>query len=235
MAYRGLGDTADWWRTYASPSEVYVWRVKVTGFGLASPDDPLALLRAASRSPNLLLDARGVCVSVDSEGSGTLDVVFTIREYALNANILALWPDAEDVAAAVLADDSAQARFPKLGLAEPEWLQLTGPAASVDFWRSAPILWDRQLGPSWQGGPTQAFADRDGVYIGAADAGPGLTAWKTGKPPVGSHKKGNGQSWVPLAAVGVLLGVLWFSWRGRPEAEGAEFWARRARRREQRS
>lgn len=231
-----IGDTSGWWRTYASPSDVYVWRVGVTGLVASAPDDALAVLRAASRSPNLLLDARGICLSVNAEGSGRVDVVFTIREYAMNTNVLALWPNAAEVAAIVLADDATRARSPKLALSEPEWLQLTAPPASVDFWKAAPVLWDRMLGPNWQGGPTQAFANRDGVYIGVSDEGPGLKPWTTGKKPglgPGDKKNGGGgSSWVPLVGVGLLLGILLFTSRGQA-GEGTKFWARaRARRRE---
>jgi hypothetical protein len=200
--FRALGDTSAWWRSYASLSGVYLWRAQVEGMVLVSPDDALAVVAAVGRAPNNPLDVRGIALRVSEAGTGQVDVVQTAREFSANTNLLMLWPDADEVAAAVSSDPAVKGRFPSLVLRQPEWLELTGPADAVDFWRSSPVLWDRLLGSGKLGGPTQAFSNRDGIYIGQADDGTNLRTWTGGKPPTPPNGGGHGSLGTTLLWVG---------------------------------
>ena len=215
-----LGDTSAWWRSYASPSGVYLWRAQVEGMVLVSPDDALAVVAAVGRVQNSLLDVRGIALRVSESGVGQVDVVQTSRDFATNTNLLMLWPDADEVAQAVVADPSVKGRFPSLVLRQPEWLELTGPADAVDFWRSSPILWDRLLGSGKLGGPTQAFSNRDGIYIGQADDGTGLRSWSGGKPGPAPNGGGGKSTTTILLWVGgaaIVAGALYLVTRRNKE------------------
>jgi hypothetical protein len=203
----GLGDTSDWWRLYASASEVYLWRAKLLGDAPREPTDALAMLAAVMRGAEAGLDARGVCVYATEGGGYTVDVVMTIRTFAVRTDITG-W-DAADVAAAVAADGGVRAAMPNLKLESPEWLQLTGPPQSTDFWRAHEIVWDYALAPNG-GGPTQAFADIRGVYKSPADEGPNAQPWKPKVSPLGppgGGETGKGNMAVVWAA-GIGLAVL---------------------------
>jgi hypothetical protein len=209
-----LGETSGWWQTYATASGVYLWRTQVQGCKLQSPDDALAIVAAVGRTPHNLLDVRGIALRVSDDGVGQIDVVQTARLFATNTNVLSLWPNAHDVAVAVAADPSVAGRFPALVMTASEWLELVGPPDSVDFWRSAAVLWDRSLGAGDVGGPTQSYANRDGVYIGQADDGTRLRAWGGGKKPLGPDEPGGA---VSSTTVILLLGgaaaaaaLVWF-------------------------
>jgi LPXTG-motif cell wall-anchored protein len=213
---RGIGETSAWWNTVAVPSSVYLWRVQVEGMAFQSPDDALAVVAAVGRAPNSLLDVRGIALRVSEAGIGQLDVVQTSRELATNTNLLMLWPDARGVAEAVVGDPSVKGRFPQLVLRQPEWLELAGPADAIDFWRSAPVLWDRFLGSGRMGGPTAAFSNREGVYVGQADDGTMLRSWSSGgKPGLGpSQDDGSSTTTILLWVGGAALAagaIYWFT------------------------
>jgi hypothetical protein len=179
---------------------------------LQSPDDALAIVAAVGRTPGSILDVRGIALRVSDAGVGQVDVVQTSRETATNTNLLLLWPDETDVAESIVGDASVKGRFPGLVIRQPEWLELTGPADAVDFWRSAPIIWDRLLGSGKLGGPTQSFSDRDGVYIGQSDDGTALRSWAGGSRP-GLGPSGGSQSSMTLLWVGaaaLVAGAIYY-------------------------
>ena len=219
---RGFGETSGWWRAAASPSGVYVWRGQIEGMVLQSPDDALAVVAAVGRTGNLILDLRGIALRVSEAGIGQVDVIGTSREIATNTNLLMLWPDERDVAQSIVGDPAVKGRFPQLVIRQPEWLELIGPADAVDFWRSHPVVWDRSLGSGSLGGPTQAFSNRQGIYIGQADDGTGLKSWSGGtRPDLGPSNGGGGSVgttllWVGGAAVAVGA-IYWFTRKGKKE------------------
>jgi len=208
----GLGDTSDWWRLIAKTSEVYLWRAKLTGDAPREPQDALAILAAVMRAADAGLDARGVCVYATEGGGYTIDVVMTIRSFNIRSTITG-W-SAEDIAQAVVSDGGVRAAMPGIKVEEPEWLELTGPPQSLDFWLAHAIVWDYALGPSG-GGPTQAFADVHGVYTSPSDEGPNAKPWKPTPSPLGPNGSGgkNAKSneavvWaagIGLAVLGVYL------------------------------
>lgn len=194
---RAFGDTTDWGQWYASPGEVYLWRAMATGADFQEPADANRLLRSvALAAADLSLDVRGIVVSP----TGAVTVVFT-------ADTTTPYVDpttAVEVANHVLADSAVRDRFPELSLQSARWMQLTGPPASVDFWKAHAIVWDDDVGP------LDAFAKQQGIYRGPnADAGPQLAPWATEPPDLGNGKDGKDQgnkdytipSWVLPAAV----------------------------------
>jgi hypothetical protein len=204
----GLGDTSAWWRLYALDSDVYLWRAKIKSDPPKAPEDALVILAAAMRGANAGLDARGVCVYATEGGNYAVDVVMTVRSFAVRTEITG-W-SAESIAAAVVADGGVRAAMPNLKVDSAEWLQLTGPPQAIDFWRAHEVLWDYALGPSG-GAPTQAFADVRGVYKSPADEGPNAQPWKPSDsplgPPDGGQTDGKGNMMVVWAA-GIGLAVL---------------------------
>ena len=180
VGFGGLGDTSAWYRLYARPDEVYLFRARVTGAELSHPDDALALLAAVGRASDLNLNVQGIAIE-KTPGGATIDVPMTtavVRAYAP-----LIYEDAPGIAMGMLSDPRLRERFPKLAVAAPELLQVTGPPAAIDFWRSHATLWDPTLGQSGQGGPTAAFAERAGVYLGAADGA--LKPWTVKRPGLG--------------------------------------------------
>jgi hypothetical protein len=168
----GLGDTTDWKQVWSDPAEVYLWRAFVHGAELADPSDAQLLLRAVAKSATELgMDVRGIVVGP----TGMVDVVLTtdvLQPYVLP-------PDAADVRIGALADPQLRARYPQIDLQAERFLQLTGPPASVDFWRAHATVWDDKVGP------LDAFAKMQGIYRGPnADAGPGLAPWTVSQPPL---------------------------------------------------
>lgn len=194
-----MGDTADWDLFYASPSEVYVWRAPIEGAGVSGPEDAQLVLRAIARAQINKLDVRGVVFGYYEDGSQGLDVVFTadtILPYAIPQS-------AARLAEAALSDPALRARFPSLSFPGPRWLELTGPPDAIDFWRAHAIVWDDQVGP------TDAFAQLEGIYRGEADDGPRLAPWKK-EPPVlnGKPIPGEKSAWPTLALVGLGMAAL---------------------------
>jgi hypothetical protein len=115
-------------------------------------------------------------------------------------------------------DRALRQRFPDAILSDGEWRHITGPPASLDFWRGHETIWDDVVGP------LDAFASGRGMYRGVSDQGPMLKAWSLpGESPAPPSEvlpetppsvSGNVGWWttpVGLAAVGVLAGatVLW--------------------------
>jgi hypothetical protein len=206
----GLGDTSAWWRAYATNTEVYVWRAKLQADHPSTPEDALTILAAVMKTHGAGLDARGVCVYATEGGGYGIDVVQTVRNFAIRTQLTG-W-SAEDVALGVMSDGPVRAAMPKIQIADPEWLQLTGPPQAVDFWRAHEILWDYALGGGG-GGPTQAFADVRGVYKSPSDDGSSAQAWKPGKLSLGPSGTSQGDKsniavWVAgigLVALGVYL------------------------------
>jgi len=172
-------------------------------------------VHGAAQAPTNPLNIRGICVNPSGSGQ-TVDIIFTIQSWMTNPDptgLLYHWPTAKDIAAAIAADPGVIARFRGLSMNGYAWLQLTGPASAVDFWRAQPILWDRNLGDGKIGGPTQAFADRSGAYIGAADDGISLQGMPgSGKLPIGpgNEKSSSGTTalWV-LGGIGAI-GAIWY-------------------------
>jgi hypothetical protein len=178
----GLGETSEWYRLYAVPEEVYVFRARVTGVEMTHPDDALALLAAVGRASDLNLNVQGITVNRTATDT-TIDVPMTTAMTRAYAPLL--YEDADGIATAMLMDAQLRSRFPKIGVSTPELLQLTGPPAAIDFWRSHATLWDTTLGQGGQGGPTAAFAERAGVYHGVADGAPVLKPWTVERPGLG--------------------------------------------------
>lgn len=200
-----LGDTADWYRVYASPQEAYVWRARLGGAEMRDPSDALAVLAAFGKAQDLDLNVQGICV-VKQPGGARVDVVITTKttQPALIYTPL-VNDDAESLALKLLSDGQLRQRFPQLSISEPELLQITGPPDAVDFWRSHETLWDPSLGQTGHGGPTQAFARLSGAYLGAADEGPALKAWKVDKPGLGPDQGKDGDATVFWVIGGVAL------------------------------
>lgn len=177
-----FGDTAPWSRWLASPEEVYVWRAQIAGAKLTQPADALMMLRAVAAAQDLSLDAKAVAVGPGSSfdivtgPGGRIDIIMAADSTIPYVSTT----DAEELAAALLADPTVRTRYPQLSVSAPAWLQLTGPPAAVDFWRSRPTLWDDKVGP------LDAFAKQQGVYRGTADDGPAAAQWApSGQPPLG--------------------------------------------------
>ena len=214
-----LGETSSWWQLTAGSSEVFVWRCQFTGANIATVDDALAIVHGAAQAPTNPLDVRGIAVK-PSGGGFSVDIVWTIRMWMTNPDrtgLLYHWPTAKDVATAIAADPGVRGRFPQLAMSGYEWLELEGPADALDFWRAHSILWDRALGDGKIGAPTQAFADRDGAYVGAADEGQQLRRLPgSGKkdigPPGTDQPASKTALWVALGA-GVILAAWYFGQR----------------------
>jgi hypothetical protein len=179
VARRPLGDTGDWYRVYARPDEAYLWRARLVMAELRDPSDALAVLAAFGRAQNLDLNVQGICVKQMDAGT-QVDVVLTTPTTQIYTPLVD--DDAESLAIGVMSDASLRQRFPSLAVRSPELLQITGPPDAIDFWRSHATVWDPSLGQTGHGGPTQAFANLSGAYLGAADEGPRLKPWKVDRP-----------------------------------------------------
>lgn len=172
-----MGDTERWHQLYAVPSDVYLWRARLSGVKVDEPADAQALSRAVARAiADMGLDVRGIVVDPKPEGTD-VDVVLTSdsrRPYWLGTS-------AYDVGGKLREDDVVSQRYPQLGVINATFLSLTAPPASKDFWLSHPIIWDDATGP------LDAFAKQQGIYRpGRADDGPQLQAWQADvAPPVG--------------------------------------------------
>jgi len=209
--YAAFGDTGGWARWYADPSEIYLWRAKVRGAALDDPRDAQLLLRAVARGQQLRLDVRGLVVGWGKDNVANVDVVMsadTLIPYVVPTT-------AEVVAERAAADEALRQRFPGLAFSEPQFLELTGPADAVDFWRSHQIIWDDKTGP------LDAFARLEGIYRGAADDGPRASRWTLPEPELDGKPAtpglGTATTFVGWAAVGaavVWLGAhVFYSWK----------------------
>lgn len=173
FGWLGFGDTTDWKQFYAMPAEVYVWRALLLNADLEDPGDAQLVLRAVAKAAaDLRLDVRGIVV----KPGGGVDVILTadtVIPYVLPPT------DAADVRVGVMADPQVRTRFPQVDVQGERFLQLTGPPASVDFWRAHTTVWDDQVGP------LDAFARLEGIYRGAmADDGAALQPWTVEQPPL---------------------------------------------------
>jgi hypothetical protein len=174
-----FGDTAPWgesaWdvRVVASPREVFLWRAKLSGAGIFSPQQALLLVQAIGRKLSTF-DIRGITVSGEG-GESSVDVVYTSPDYMSPPpwKWPPGWDTASDISGFVTTDSDVRASFPSLQVVSANLLELTGPPASVDFWLSRTILWDSGIGPM------QSFVDRQGVYKGIADDGSNAKPWKS--------------------------------------------------------
>lgn len=205
-AHRSIGDT-EHWEFAGSPGYVYVWRTRADAV-VDHPDDARLFARAvgqaAAQNQPFAIDVRGVVVHNDHH---VVDVVFTVP------SAIILWNEAgaRAIERSVMADTSVRARWPSLELSDSEGLYVTAPAAAIDFWRSQPVLWDSTLGS--RGGPTQAFADQHGLYVGTA-----ADEWQSLKPmvsvpgvPVPAQPPSAGSPATPLVwIIGTAL-VVWLA------------------------
>ena len=211
LAGCALGDTGDWYGLYARPEEAYVWRAQIVGADIRDPEDALAVLAAFGKAQKLHLNVQGICVQKQQD-STIVDVVLTtasLKVYAVAAPVpMFTAQNASEIAASMLGDRSLRERFPQLSVRAADLLQITAPPAAIDFWRSHPTLWDPSLGQTGQGGPTQAFANLTGAYLGAADDGPGLKPWKVDKPGLGPDQDKDSDATVFWVIGGLALAWL---------------------------
>ena len=213
-----LGETSSWWQLSAGSEEIFVWRCQFSGASIATADDALAIVHGAAQAKHNQLDIRGITVAPSGSGL-SVDIIFNTKQWLANPQAIYAWPSAKEVAAAIAADPGVIARFPQFTMNGFAWLQLTGPASAIDFWRAQAIIWDRQLGDQSIGGPTQAFADRVGAYIGKADDGSSLQPLPgSGKVPIGPQPNGKSSTttalWV-LGGLGAIAAVWYFSSRSK--------------------
>lgn len=208
LGFGAFGTTESWLGVVATTNEVYVLRLAVVGAELKAPTDALLFVRAAGRAvaSKMELDVRGVAVKPSDTGT-TVDVVLTSPKGGVSIVV----PSDAALAEAVAADPELRGRFPKL-LVKAVLLQLTGPLAAVDHWRSQPILWDQHLGSGGHGGPTDTFAEpaEFSIVKGSADDGKLATPWRQTVPPLGK-KAGGGAGlsvggWVLLALGALVIG-----------------------------
>jgi hypothetical protein len=199
--FPGFGDAIDWHQWWAAPTEVYVWRAYLQNAVVEEPADAQLLLRAVARAAaDLSMDVRGIVIN----DKGGADVVMTSDTHIPYI----LPPTATDVKIGALADSQLRARYPQVDLVGERFLQLTGPPASVDFWRAHATVWDDKVGP------LDAFAKLEGIYRGhVADEGPALQAWTVSSPPLEPpppHPSTAGISPAVLFAGAVVLaGAAW--------------------------
>jgi hypothetical protein len=211
LAGCALGDTGDWYGLYARPEEAYVWRAQLVGADIRDPEDALAVLASFGQTQNLKLNVQGICIQKQQDGA-VVDVVLTttsLKVYVISAPVpMFTAQSAEEIATGMLGDRSLRERFPQLSIRTAELLQITAPPAAIDFWRSHATLWDPSLGQTGQGGPTQAFANLTGAYLGAADDGPGLKPWKVAKPGLGPDQDKDSDATVFWVIGGLALAWL---------------------------
>jgi hypothetical protein len=186
---RGFGDTTSWGHLYGNADEVYLLRVHANVLP-ASADDLLLFLRAFGLAQNFGLNLRGAAVQPDGADGAWIDIVGT------TASRVSWWRTVSDVVASMLQDSNLRGRYSELALDQADTLQLTGPPAAVDFWRSRVVLWDLSLGSNpcgpddscapGAGGPTQAYASRLNLYSGQADVSQQLVPLSgSGSTPLG--------------------------------------------------
>lgn len=193
MAYRALGEVADWPRLYASASEVYLWRAVMSGAKLGSAADALSVLRAAAKAQDYDLDVKALVVSDPAAPEPSIDLVMTSdssRPYVIKQK-----PD--DLAAKVALDPELRQRFPAVAFRDSQLLILSGPPDAVDFWRQHETIWDDQVGPM------QPWAEQRGAYLGVADDGPRVAPWPMATPPNLNGGKQNGKE--PAKGAGSAL------------------------------
>jgi len=215
-----FGDTTPWgesvWnvRYMVTPSEVYLWRAKISGAKLLRPQDALKIVMAIGRKLRAF-DIRGITVN-DTMGAGGdlfVDVVFTAAGYFVNLAIGG-WNTASDIDGFVKDDADVRAAFPNLAVASSSLLQLTGPSGALDFWLNRALVYSNTRGP------LQAYQDVENVYIGIADDGPNLKPWlKEGGlgPPTPlepGHQQQEEKSGVNgLFLLATVVGIAWLGSR----------------------
>lgn len=203
MAFECLGDVSPWGggilpRVYVTPQEVYLWRAKLSGVDFQEPNDARYFVQAIGRKI-AGFDVRGICVVRETNPS--VDVVFTSRDYRIH-----IWDNAQDVANMVLQDPDLRGRYPGVSVLSSAMLQLTGPPASIDFWKGAPILWSNENKAQ------QALANLQGIYEGVADEGLNLKAWTRAVNLGPSGEKPGGQkSSTSNTGLWILGGILAFA------------------------
>lgn len=217
----GFGDLSPWnypvFHTLDA-SEVYVVRLRVTGAALSDGKDLLLFVKALGVAQTLGFDIRGVTAwqdPGDDPSSWWVDVVCTVSGWEGNP-IPFLGNDAGSIAQKIQNDSGLRAAFPSLQVdsARSLWGELTGPAGSIDFWKSQPLLWDHTLpGPKCGaliggcGGPTNTWATppSGSVVHGKADDGPMAQPWLvSGQVPIVTDDTSKGYALGTPHVIGLL-------------------------------
>lgn len=209
----GVGEVDPWNWMIAhtlNTNEVYVLRLPCVNLPLKDGGDLLLFARAAGQGQNLELDVRAVG-AVGQGSTWSIDVVMTSHFNGLVPGPVGA-DDAQDMAAAVSADEQLRAAFPSLVIDAEKTIfgELTGPKDAIDTWLSQPLLWDHALpGPKKRGGPTTTFAKPVDLstFHGQADLGRAATPWRVTSPPIAPHDRGDEASnagWYILGGVAVV-------------------------------
>jgi hypothetical protein len=234
-----LGDVSAW--NYPAfhtldASEVYVVRLKCSGLPLSAGQDLLLFVRALGVNQTLGFDIRGAAAWQDPGAASDawwIDLVATVPAWEGNP-IPFLGNDAASIASKIQNDPTLRQTFPNLQIdqAASLWGELTGPAQSIDFWKSQPLLWDHTLpGPKCValiggcGGPTNTFASppASSIVKGKADDGALATPFPvTGTVPITTpdattkgYALGDIHVIGAIAAVAGVLGLGYYYYYGR--------------------
>jgi hypothetical protein len=236
----GLGDVSAWnYPTFHTldANEVYVVRLKCTGLPLSDGKDLLLFVRALGITQTLGFDIRGAAAWQDvgaDQNSWWIDLVATVPGWEGNP-IPLLGNDAASIAAKIQNDPTLRQAFPSLQIDQSAslWGELTGPAQSIDFWKSQPLLWDHTLpGPKCValiggcGGPTNTFPSppASSIVKGKADDGAMATPFPvSGSVPITTPDTQKGYALGDLHVAGVLaiagaLGLGYYYYYGRKGA-----------------
>lgn len=247
MSYESVGELESWWGLSESSAEVYVYRFEASGIPIGTdgaPADPIDLLDFASvvgRNQLRSLDIRGVGVmKVNGQplDQWTIDVVAT---GSFTGAILPQ-PFEPNMNAALQDDAGVRARYPNIKILNGSWYEMSSPQASVDFWRSQPVVWDHLLtsGQGGRGGPTSSFARPAAysIFYGSSDLGGNVKSLQPKEVPLGSKPSSDGGIALPslsknmgLSGAEVILGlavlgiIVWVNRDGKRPRRQQEDWA----------
>lgn len=215
---RALGETESFVGCSLQTDDVILWRAVAKG--MPSPPsvrDLLLLGKAAAKASEYFMNLRGIAVRPLSGSQHAIDVVMT-GKYPIPLHpacgpggvigtLVGAPESGAELGEQVVADPEVRAAMPKLELSQMRYELLVGPPAAVDAWLAHGLLYESGVGP------TDAYAEGKGVYVGSADQAPAIDAYSPTPPPeIGKQGADDaGQIsvsdvlWVGAAAVGLYV------------------------------
>lgn len=185
----GLGDTSKYDGWWSADDEVYVLRFLATDAPIANPHQALAFVRAAGKAlqygpdffaVGIVLNPVSGPLELGKSSGWWVDVVFTAGGgIGVKARILASCKSGDFCVGDGMIERMGKNKklrglFPQLKLSDATWVYVTSPQSAINFWLIQPPLWQPDLSGGSEdeynkGGPTQAYMDSRGVWLGKAD------------------------------------------------------------------